>query len=336
MDIIQQRIIEIAQQIPDYAGYKEKERRREVNELVRRQLAAKYDEQRNRLTRLQRQAPLGNAVDLENLDQKLLRLIARFQTATGGYAGWFDAAQIVESDLDQLTQFDESLAQGVNDLKSRLDAIAAALTSKTGVEDAIGACADTLDALNAQYDQREQFVSLGKKPSPMSLPQKAQASPLAALETKKTPPQEIVNLASLKVNDAVSFRGSDYIVAGKITYTIAAGSFWAFLLQDGGNKLWLRVGPGGEIATCQEIKMSVPSPLPETLQRDKQTFTRGDTGTANVMVEGAGGVKRGSVSYARYAADDDSRLWIEDFGTETRVMQGQTADASELKSYKRN
>ena len=123
MDIIQQRIMEIAQQIPDYVGYQEKERRRDANELVRRQLAAKYDEQRARLARLQRQAPLDSIVALENLDQKLLRLIARFRTATGGYAGWFDAAQIVESDLDQLTQFDSSLAGGVDELKKKLDAI---------------------------------------------------------------------------------------------------------------------------------------------------------------------------------------------------------------------
>ncbi len=335
MDIIQQRIIEIAQQIPDYIGYQEKERRRDANELVRRQLATKYGEQRNRLSRLQRGAPLDSIVELENLDQKLLRLIARLQTATGGYAGWFDSAQIVESDLDQLTQFDASLADGVGQLQTKLDAIAAALKSKAGIEDAVSACADTLDALNAQYDQREQFVSLGKKPSPLTMPTRQQPSPLAALESKKAPAQEIVNLATLKVNDAVSLGSTDYIVAGKITYTVSAGSFWAYLLQDGGKKLWLRVGPGGEAATCKEIEFSVPSPLPDPVKYKNQVFARGDAGKANVMVEGAGGVKRGSVSYARYAADDDSRLWVEDFGTETRVMVGQTIDARDVTTYRK-
>ncbi len=335
MDIIQQRIIEIAQQIPDYIGYQQKERRRDANELVRRQLAAKYDEQRARLARLERQAPLGNIVALENLDQKLLRLIERFRTATGGYAGWFDAAQILESDLDQLTQFDASLADGVNVLKAKLDAIAAALKTKTGIDDAIDACAEALDALNAQYDQRDQFVSLGKKPSPLNVPSKPSASPLDALEAKKSPPQYIVNLASLKVNDAVSLGGADYIVAGKITYTIPAGSFWAFLLRDGGNTRWLRVGPGGEIVTCQEIEISVPSPMPESLLQGSQSFTRGDAGSASVMVEGAGGVKRGSVAYARYAADANQRLWLEDFGAEQRAMLGQTIDASEITTYRK-
>ena len=334
MDTIQQRIIEIAQQIPDYVGYQQKERRRDINELVRRELAGKYGEQRNRLARLQRGAPLDSIVELENLDQKLLRLIARLQTATGGYAGWFDAAQIVESDLDQLTQFDESLAAGVKDLQAKLDAIGSALKSKTGLDDAVAACADTLDALNAQYDQRDQFVSLGKRPTKIDLPKLPQASPLSALEAKQAPPAELVNLATLKVNDAVTLDATDYVVTGKITYTVSGASFWAYLLQDGGKKTWLRVGPGGETATCQEIKLSVPSPLPESLQHGGKQFARGDGGTANVMVEGAGGVKRGSVSYARYRAGD-VRLWLEDFGTETRAMLGQIIDAHDVTAYRK-
>ena len=334
MDTIQQRIIEIAQQIPDYVGYQQKERRRGINELVRRELATKYGEQRNRLARLQRGAPLDSIVELENLDQKLLRLIARLQTATGGYAGWFDAAQIVENDLDQLTQFDESLAAGVKDLQAKLDAIGSALKSKTGLDDVVAACADTLDALNAQYDQRDQFVSLGKRPAKIDLPKVPQASPLGALEAQPAPPAELINLATLKVNDAVTLDATDYIVAGKVTYSVSGGSFWAYLLQDAGKKTWLRVGPGGETAVCQEIKLSVPSTLPESLQHDGKQFARGDAGTANVMVEGAGGVKRGSVTYARYSAGD-ARLWLENFGTETRAMLGQTIDARDVTAYRK-
>jgi hypothetical protein len=268
----------------------------------------------------------------------LQRLIARLNTALTGYAGWFDAAQIGEDDIDALTQFDAALANGVPQLKSALDQIAAALKAKAGVDDAISACAELLDNLNARFDDREQFLATGKKPALTTLrvpPRQADASPLAALEAKKQPGMEIAALANLKLNDAVSFGGADYIVAGKITYSVASGSFWAFLLQDGGKKLWLRVGPGDEITTCQEVKLGVPSPLPETLTHDNQTFARADRGEAKVTVEGAGGVKRGSVEYARYRADAGSRLWLEDFGTETRVMAGQVVGANELKTYRR-
>ncbi len=336
MDNLQQRILEIAMQLPGYLGYEAKERRRDMDKYTRDQLSTQYDGLHTALARVRAKAPLENAVDLENLDQKMLRLIARLQTAPRGYAGWFDAAQIVEDDLDALTQFDAALASGVAQLKAAMDKVAAALKSRQGIDDAIGACAELLDTLNAQFDQREQFLATGKKPAMSILPQgKPTESPLGALEAKKSPPAEIVALANLRLNDAATYDGVDYVIAGKITYTIAAGSFWAFLLQDGKKKLWLRVGPGGELAVCQEVKPDVPSPLPDTLQYDNQALARGDSGQAKVSVEGAGGVKRGAVEYARYGTETGARLWVENFGTETRVMYGQTIEASELKVYRR-
>ncbi|MBI5034170.1 MAG: DUF4178 domain-containing protein [Chloroflexi bacterium] len=334
MDDLQQRILEIASQIPGYLGYEAKERRRDMDKYTRGTLSHKYNELHAALARIRAKAPLENAVDLENLDQKLLRLIARFQTAPRGYAGWFDAAQIVEEDLDALTNFDAELASGVPGLKSAIDKVAAAIKSREGIADAVEGCATTLDTLNARFDEREQFLATGKKPSMTILPNRPAQSPLGALETKKTASPELLALTNLKLNDAVSYDNNDFIVSGKITYTISTGSFWAFLLQDGKNKAWLRVGPGEELSMCKEIKLDVSSPLPETIEHDKRTLTRNSTGQAKVSVEGAGGTKRGTVDYARYV-DADARLWAENFGTETRVMYGQTIDSSELKVYRK-
>ena len=149
-----------------------------MDKYTRDTLSHKYDELHAALARIRARAPLENAVDLENLDQKLLRLIARFQTAPRGYAGWFDAAQIVDEDLDALTQFDAALASGVPQLKAAIDQIAAAIKSKQGIDDAIGECAETLDNLNAQFNEREQFLATGKKPMMSILPAKPVESPL--------------------------------------------------------------------------------------------------------------------------------------------------------------
>ncbi len=335
MDSIQQRILEIALQLPGYLGYEAKERRRDMDKYTRTTLANKYEELHTALARVRAKAPLEQAVDLENLDQKLLRLIARFETAPRGYAGWFDAAQIVEEDLDALTQFDAALANGVPQLKAAIECVAIAVKAKQGFEDAISACAELLDNLNARFDEREQFLATGKKPALSILPTPRIESPLAALEAKKAPPAELLALANLKLNDAIEYAATDYLVAGKITYTIPTGSFWAFLLQDGNQKLWLRVGPGNEIATCKQIQFTVSSPLPETLEYSGERLTRNTSGQAHVSVEGAGGVKRGTVEYARYGADSGARLWIENFGTETRIMFGHTLDVTEVKIYRR-
>ncbi|MGE5265691.1 MAG: DUF4178 domain-containing protein [Acidobacteriota bacterium] len=334
MDSIQQRVLEIAQQIPDYIGYQAKERRREADKQVRRQLAGQYDEQQTRLARIMRQSSLEYINELENLDQKMQRLIARLNTAPGGYAGWFDAAQIGETDLEQITHFDVDLAGGVAKVKAALDRIATAVKARDSVEDAIGDSADLLDRLNAEFDQREQFLAMGKKPS-LDLPASPPVSPLSALETKMAPPTEFLALTGLNLRDAISWGNNDYVLTGKVTYTIPTGSFWAFLIEDGGKRQWLRIGPSTEIAMCQEIQLAAPSPQSETLVYDSQSYSRGDSGTAKVSVEGAGGARRGSVSYARYIADAGRRVWVEDFGTEIRSMAGQTVDANELKVYHR-
>src|SRR5437899_357096 len=115
---MQQTIQNIQQQIPGYAGYQSQERRRDADKVLRERLANQYDAQRDRLNRVMQEATrsgqLASVADLEGANQQLQRFIARLQTAPRGYAGWFDAAQIQEADLDQLYQFDSSLAGGVD------------------------------------------------------------------------------------------------------------------------------------------------------------------------------------------------------------------------------
>lgn len=335
MDRIQQRVIDIALQIPEYVGYQAKERRRDEDKLVRRQLAAKYDEQGIRLARIARQAPLDHVVEIENLDQKLQRLIARLKTAPGGYAGWFDSAQIVEGDLDQLTQFDATLAEGVGKFKSTLESLGAAVKTKSGIEDAVEACADLLDDLNTKFDAREQFVALGKKVTPAPVISKPPVSPLSALEDKPAIPAAFAEFTRLNIRDAISLDGSDYIIAGKITYSAAAGSFWAFLLQDGQLGRWLRVGPGTDVTVCTTVTLTIPSTEQPAIDYSGQSFTRIRNGTATVSVEGASGSKRGRVNFAQYGASGGKQLWVEDFGTEIRTMVGERVDVDQIKAYRR-
>ncbi len=54
MDDLQQRIVEIALQIPGYLGYEAKERRRDMDKHTRLQLAAKYEAEDTHLARIAR------------------------------------------------------------------------------------------------------------------------------------------------------------------------------------------------------------------------------------------------------------------------------------------
>ncbi len=329
---MQQTIQNIQQQIPGYAGYQSKEHRRDADKVLRERLATQYSAQRDRLNRVMQEIAKSNQLsavsELEGANLQLQRFIARLQTAPRGYAGWFDAAQIQEADLDQLYQFDSSLASGVDELKAAIDAVTTAVKSGKGSGDTVSRLRETLDALNARLDAREEFVARGKRPS-------ASASPLGVLQPKTKPSPETSALGQLKLNDAVSYDGNDYLVSGRITYSVASGTFNAYQLSDRDKKRWLRSGPNNELSVTDEVAFSVPSELPDALSYGGKNYSRAEQGAANVSVEGASGTKPGAVNYSRYTADGGGRLWVEDWGSETKVQAGQVVDPFEVKLYRK-
>ncbi len=213
-------------------------------------------------------------------------------------------------------------------LQSALGTLAGALKKKEGVDEAISALTEVLDEANARLDAREEFVAMGKRPAPS-------ASPLGALQAKPRPGAPATAYEQLKMGDAVSYEGVDYLIAGRITYSVASGRFYAYLLQDREANHWLRIGQNQELAVTEEVAFNAPSPLPQTLNYSGKTYTLAEQGAASVTVEGPTGTKPGVVNYARYAADGGGRLWLEDWGTETKVQAGHVVDPMEVKLYRK-
>ncbi len=333
MGDIKSTITSIANAIPGYSGYQSKERRRDADRILRERLTGQYNAQRDRLTRIQQDAVRGGKLalvsDLESANQQLSRFISRLRVAPTGYAGWFDAAQIQEADLDLIYQFDATLANGVDELSAALDQVQNAVRSNEDATKSYYDLRDELDSLNARLDAREEFVAKGKRPAPS-------ASPLGALKEKPvTLPPGANPYEQLKINDAISYDKTDYLVGGRVTYSLASGKFYAFLLRDRDNQKWLRVGPNNELVVADEVQYGVPSPLPETLSYSNKSYTLAEQGAANVQVEGASGNQTGSVNYTRYSADGGARLYVEDWGTEVRVQSGTVVDPFEVKLYRK-
>ncbi len=333
MGDLKSTISSIANAIPGYAGYQSKERRRDADRILRERLTGQYSAQRDLLTRVQQDAVRSNQLalvsDLESANQQLSRFISRLRVAPSGYAGWFDVAQIQEADLDLIYQFDASLASGVDELHSALEGLQKAVRAREVTDTAYYALRDQLDALNQRLDAREEFVVRGKRPAPS-------ASPLGALKDKQVPPPAGANpYEQLKINDAISFDKTDYLVAGRVTYSVAAGKFYAYLVRDRDIQKWLRVGPNNELAIADEVQFSVPAPLPETLSYGGKKYTLAEQGAANVSVEGASGNQNGAVNYHRYSADGGARLYVEDWGSEIRVQAGNVVDPLEVKMYRK-
>lgn len=333
MGDLKSTVSSIANAIPGYSGYQSKERRRDADRILRERLTNQYNAQRDHLTRIQqdgvRAGQLGLVSDLESANQQLSRFISRLRVAPTGYAGWFDAAQILEADLDLIYQFDASLANGVDELGSALDTLQTAVRERQDGGPAYFALRDEIDSLNTRLDAREEFIARGKRPAPS-------ASPLGALKDKQVPAPAGANpYEQLKINDAISYDRTDYLVAGRVAYSVASGKFYAYLLRDRDNQKWLRVGPNNELGIATEVQFGVPSPLPETLTYSGKSYTLAEQGAANVQVEGASGNQTGSVNYHRYTADGGARLYVEDWGTEVRVQAGEVVDPFEVKLYRK-
>jgi hypothetical protein len=152
----------VARKIPGYGGYKEKELRREADKLLRIELAARFDDQRKRVSELQHQlisqAKIEFLDDLERAVMKLQLLIDRIKTASYGYAGLFDAVKVKEEQLDALYAFDNQMLDFVDEVAADLDQVTSAISASEGIGDAIGALVGTVGEANQAFGHREEAI----------------------------------------------------------------------------------------------------------------------------------------------------------------------------------
>jgi hypothetical protein len=146
---------QIADSIPGFQGYRDKELRRDADRLQREHLASRLEEVRRGLDGLalsaSRSGALGAINDIETARKRLDRVVARIRYADRGYAGFFDPVKVEEAALDQVYQADLSLLAGV-------DAARSAVPSADKPE-GLGALLAALDALEARLAEREAVLS---------------------------------------------------------------------------------------------------------------------------------------------------------------------------------
>ncbi|MBS1252315.1 MAG: hypothetical protein MAG451_01354 [Anaerolineales bacterium] len=330
---LERRRQQIANRIPGYFGYRERERRRDADRELRVELAQQYGAQLDRLTdaqlRATNKALLGALDDMERVALKLQRFIDRLRTASYGYAGWFDTARVREPELEQLYAFDQALSAGVGRVSAGLDAVAEAIEAGEGVEGAAEALAGTVDGLNRRFDQRRDLISEGKKVPPNELQD--------ALEETLPPPSPAFQaLADLKVDDALTYAGIDYIIMAKVSYDIQGEMSYAYKLEDTGTERWLRVGASeSEVGLFGTVDHSVSAPPAETLGVAGETFRQIDAAQAKAYIVGPGGRREGLARYWLYASDSGAQLWVEQWGEDVHVQRGEPVDVAQLELWPR-
>lgn len=146
--------------IPGYKGYKEKEMRREADNLLRQHLAAQFAEQLTKAEDVAAQMLTGPGIaqldDMGKGNTRLQTLIDKIKTAAQGYAGFFDAVKVKEDQLDELHDFDSAMLYQVDEISGALDQVQAALDSgETGtLAPSVRRYVKTVTDASAAFDKR--------------------------------------------------------------------------------------------------------------------------------------------------------------------------------------
>lgn len=147
--------------VPGYGGYLERERRRDVDKLHREHLAQQLEKLKNPLTDLIRElSETGRLMEVkpvERVNSKLDKIANRIRYASYGYSGFFDVAKIGDLELDRLYQFDLSLAEDIETIKTK--ALSLAKDSKnTETKSATSALESALNDLDAHFSERSKVI----------------------------------------------------------------------------------------------------------------------------------------------------------------------------------
>lgn len=159
MDILgkarsQQNILErIANRIPGFKGYREKELRRDADRIEREYMARQLEECRKALdawsTDATRSGALDAINDIETARKRLDKVVARIRFADRGYAGFFDAVKVDEEALARVYAFDDALLVYVDAIRE----------ARTFTSDAVKGMVERIDALDAKLGEREDLLA---------------------------------------------------------------------------------------------------------------------------------------------------------------------------------
>ena len=127
--------------VPGFRGYLERELRREVDQLLRAELARRLDQARDNVATYLRTLGLGVAGRIDRLagvEKRLDMLANTLRHAGSGYAGVFDAVGIREEQLEELYRYDLDLVETVDGLVATTERLAGEDAALDALERAVG------------------------------------------------------------------------------------------------------------------------------------------------------------------------------------------------------
>ena len=149
----------IKRYIPGYDGYVNKDNSRELDTILRNQLATGLElnkpKIKNAVLNLSHNKKLFETQDIDKLDKKNESAIAKFRSAARGYSGAFDVVKIDAGKLNMIYDFDASLLANVQEVGNLFSELETNSATNTDVRDSIIKISASLDNLLKKFDERE-------------------------------------------------------------------------------------------------------------------------------------------------------------------------------------
>ena len=318
--------------IPGYAGYRDKERRRDSDRLIRENLAMEYGQLADRLGRLATTlADERKIMAIPVVDKPFKRLtsfIDRVRTASYGYAPLFSGTAVDADALDQVALFDRALADQQETLTQQITALEQTSPDDAAFKTRASEIATTIDGLHQRFDKRHEIIQAGK-----ALPPKDVVSYLEQPKSTSSAPAY-----RLHENEAVSYDGVNYSVAGRVTIETDDGAWRAFQLKGGAGDAWLVVSADRTQPSHWMRRVSIEGEVgQESVSADGATYTLERVVNGKGEVIGASGAASNQpVQFGRYRATNGTDLLFAfDWGSGAIALSGAEVNPASLDVFTR-
>lgn len=153
----------LASKVPGFSGYVERQNRRAADKLLRETVANRFEEQWKRTSNLQSDMISAGKIalidDMEKAAIQMRTFADKIRTASYGYAGFFDAVKINESELAQLYQFDLAFFDEADQIGHALDNVEASMGDEEGLKAAIRNLIGIAREAVTTYERRHEVIT---------------------------------------------------------------------------------------------------------------------------------------------------------------------------------
>jgi len=155
----------LASHIPGFSGYVERQNRRAADKLLRETVSDRFEELWKRTSNVQTDMVNAGMIalmdDMEQAAIQLRTFADKIRTATYGYAGFFDAVKVNETELTQLYQFDLAFFDVAEQIGRGLDNIEASMGDEAGLKAAIRNLISLAREAVTTFDRRYEMINGG-------------------------------------------------------------------------------------------------------------------------------------------------------------------------------